>query len=180
MSPDIIAGDLDSIHPHVREDYEAAGSVVLQDKDENRHDLDKALDVVLSKDESPADVTVLVLGAFGGRFDHEVAALQVLYRHSATFGRLLLVGNETLAELLLPGEHEIVPNKDVEHGGHCGLLPIGVPVASITTTGLRWNLSAHSLSFGERGLVSSSNIIDDNVIRVHTSDPVVWTTEHWF
>jgi len=180
-SPDIIVGDLDSLHQHVRDDYEREGTMIVKDADQNRHDLDKALTAVATYSKIPVGaMTVLILGAFGGRFDHQVAALQALYCHTSTFHRLLLVGDETFAELLLPGSHEIHPNEECEFGGHCGLLPIGCPVTCITTTGLRWDLQGSSLAFGEGGLVSSSNIIDKKAISVVTSDPVVWTTEHWY
>ena len=52
--------------------------------------------------------------------------------------------------LLEPGTHRIVPNMLLE-GLTCGLLPIGGRVDSVTTTGLKWDLTSQALEFG--GLV---------------------------
>lgn len=41
---------------------------------------------------------------------------------------------------MLQGHHKIQVNTGLEEG-HCGLIPIGTPVDSVTTTGLTWNLS---------------------------------------
>ena len=64
--------------------------------------------------------------------------------------------------------------RDVE-GPHCGLIPVGGAVQRVTTTGLTWNLSGQRLAFGE--LVSSSNLLQDDVVSIETSDPVLWTVE---
>ena len=105
--PDIIVGDLDSLHQHVRSEYESNGTKIIEIADQNQHDLDKALQAVathggtLPDGINAGDMTVLVLGAFGGRFDHEMAAIQTLYRHTHRFDRLILVGDTALAELMV-------------------------------------------------------------------------------
>jgi len=81
---------------------------------------------------------ILVLGALGGRFDHEMGNINVLYRFSDT--KIVLLSDDC-SIFLLPKTHthEIHIEKSVE-GPHCGLIPIGGPSTSTTTTGLRWNL----------------------------------------
>jgi len=101
MVPDIIAGDLDSMHQHVRSYYESRGADVVEDANQDQHDLDKALEAVATHGSDISNGTVLVLGAFGGRFDHEMAAIQALYRHTHRFGRLVLIGDSAIAELLV-------------------------------------------------------------------------------
>ncbi|XP_059627665.1 uncharacterized protein LOC132270504 [Cornus florida] len=81
---------------------------------------------------------ILVLGALGGRFDHEAGNINVLYRFSAM--RILLLSNHCLIQLLpKTHNHEIHIQSSVE-GLHCGLVPIGMPSRSTTTSGLEWNL----------------------------------------
>lgn len=176
MVPDVITGDLDSLCTEVRTYYEQRGCHIIEDDNQNRHDLDKALHAVTAHDGFGPCCTVVVLGAFGGRFDHEIAAIQALYRHAATFDRLLLVGDHALAELLSPGSHELWPNTELE-GKACGLLPIGTIVQNIKTVGLRWDLNDCEIGFGKTGVVSTSNLMDKRRIQVTTSDPVIWTTE---
>lgn len=177
MIPDIITGDLDSLRPEVGKVYERLGCKIVRDADQNRHDLDKAIHAVLSR--CGCDVTLLVLGAFGGRFDHEMAAIQSLYRHTYRVRRMMLVGDKAMSELMLPGRHTVRPNRQFE-GSACGLLPIGGGVASITTDGLRWDLNGAPVAFGQQGFVSTSNLLDKSEIQINTTHPVVWCTKVLF
>ena len=86
-------------------------------------------------------MAVVVLGAFGGRFDQEMAAVHAVYQwqqlgqttsdidkdkdkdigiapkvlsDSPLFHRVVLVGGENVACLLGPGRHEILPVMGVE------------------------------------------------------------------
>jgi thiamine pyrophosphokinase len=118
--------------------------------------------------------TLIVVGAFGGRFDQEISSIHALYKWQSSVDRMVLVGGENVAILLSPGTHSIIPVKSVE-GPTCGLLPLGGKVHSITTSGLQWDLQGQSLEFG--GLVSSSNCIRDDAdeVLIETSDYVIWT-----
>ena len=81
---------------------------------------------------------ILVLGALGGRFDHEMGNINVL--HIFPNINIILLSNDCLI-FLLPKTHthEIHVERSIE-GPHCGLIPIGMPSTSTTTTGLQWNL----------------------------------------
>lgn len=84
---------------------------------------------------------ILVAGALGGRFDHEIGNINVLCRFSTT--RIILLSDDCLIHLLpRTHHHEIHVHSSVE-GPHCGLIPIGMPSASTTTTGLQWDLSKY-------------------------------------
>lgn len=85
---------------------------------------------------------VLVVGALGGRFDHEAANINALWTFSNSM-RIILLSEESTLSLLPTGYvHEIHVDKSFE-GPHCGLVPIGAPSLSTTTTGLHWNLGIH-------------------------------------
>jgi thiamine pyrophosphokinase len=85
---------------------------------------------------------VLVVGALGGRFDHEAANINVLCAFANSM-RITLLTEETSVTLLPTGYvHEIHVDKSFE-GPHCGLVPIGAPSLSTTSTGLHWNLGTY-------------------------------------
>ena len=199
--PDKIKGDLDSLRSDVREHYEKLGVDVERDRCQDTNDLDKCLQTILARskadtsmDEAADDqrkTNVYIYGAFGGRFDQEMASIQALYRWADAFSyRLVLYTDETCAFLLPAGEmNEIklanIGETDREHDGDnrsmgegvtCGLIPIGCRCDSVTTTGLKWNLDGDCpLEFG--GLVSTSNRIVDDTVTVKSSQPLVFTTE---
>lgn len=107
---------------------------------------------------------VVVISSGGGRFDQAVANLSALYRCAAPrhahrtphrtlhttaahphtrhpSKRLRFVLDHSLVFLLPAGRHTVHIDNRVE-GPLCGLLPLGAPVRSVSTRGLRWNVGA--------------------------------------
>ncbi|CAM9814219.1 unnamed protein product, partial [Hapterophycus canaliculatus] len=196
--PDVIVGDLDSLRPEVARYYEGLGCEIALRPDQDHCDFEKCLMEVESRlpsssrpvvgDEggdgseshgstaagsSPA--TVVGLGAFGGRFDHEMQAFSLLHTYTSRFDRFVLMGAGNVAFLLEPGlSHAVEPDLRFE-GPTVGLIPVGGPCRKITTEGLKWNLEGQGMEFGV--LVSSSNCVVEDVVRVVTDAPLVWTAE---
>nr|CAB3479340.1 unnamed protein product [Digitaria exilis] len=172
--PDVIKGDMDSIRPEVKEYYSNLGTdLVDESHDQDTTDLHKCISFITRDLPVPdkSNLCILVLGALGGRFDHEMGNINVLYRFANT--KIILLSDDC-SICLLPKthNHEIHIEKSVE-GPHCGLIPMGGPSTSTTTTGLRWNLDNTSMSYG--GLVSTSNIVDDDRVTVTSDSDLIWT-----
>ena len=181
--PDQIKGDLDSIKPSVSEFYKSHGVKVLLDEAQDSNDLDKCMQSVLELC-SPAGclaTNVLIIGAYGGRFDQEMAAIQALFKWDTYFHRIVLLGRPSISFLLSPGSHRIEPlEMEKQPGNYCGLIPLNGPCRRITTTGLGWDLNNHELAFGN--LISTSNFIkpDVDTVEIDTSDYVLWTSSFDF
>jgi len=172
--PDLIAGDLDSLRDDVAQFYAARGVPIARQPEQDRHDFEKCLTWLRQRQGDAAPrLSVVAMGAFGGRLDQQMANINMLYRYAGAFERLVLLGDESLAFLLPAGKHVIEPNPEVEEGT-CGLIPLGGRCTRVRTSGLRWNLSDAPLEFGS--LVSSSNKFVDARVTVETSSPLLWTT----
>jgi len=178
LLPTEITGDLDSLQPEVRAYYAARGVPITKRHDQDKHDLDKALQAVHGTGPGPAPHTVVVWGAFGTRFDHVMASINTLYHWADRFeGELLLLSATSLAVLVPAGRPTtIVPAPGLE-GPTCGLIPVGARADRVTTTGLTWNLDGAPLEFG--GLISTSNAVaaPGAPVGVDASGPLVWTSE---
>jgi len=186
--PDLIRGDLDSLRPSVRDFYSQKGVKIEKDPCQNTNDLDKCLEVVQKEwlNRVSNNFQVCVYGAFGGRFDQEMASIQALFKWKNAFqSKLFLYDHNTSAFLLsesvlneirlvFHGDGEI-PEGDIGDGPTCGLIPIGTRCDSVETKGLKWNLEASPLEFG--GLISSSNRVMDQVVTVRSSHPLIFTSE---
>lgn len=177
--PDLIHGDMDSIRPDVERFYEQQGSKITRDDDQDRHDLDKCLGLafdayVPSKNGKRCEADVFVLGAFGGRLDHEMANINMLFRWKNMFSRLVLMSSTSMAFLLDAGSHKIIPDFSIE-SRVCALIPVGV-VCKVTTKGLKWDVKEREMRFG--GLVSSSNEVADGVsqVLVYTDNPILYVS----
>ncbi|KAJ0512785.1 putative thiamine diphosphokinase [Helianthus annuus] len=114
---------------------------------------------------------ILVAGALGGRFDHEMGNVNTLCRFSTT--RIVLLSNDCLIQLLPSTRHHEIHVLSSVEGPHCGLIPIGTPSGSSTTTGLEWNLDNMEMRFG--GLVSTSNIVKGETVTVRSDSDLLWT-----
>lgn len=84
---------------------------------------------------------ILVAGALGGRFDHEMGNINVLCRFSSM--RIILLSDDCLIHLLPRTHHHEIHIQSSLVGPHCGLIPIGMPSGSTTTTGLEWDLGKY-------------------------------------
>uniref|UniRef100_A0A6N2MDE8 Thiamine pyrophosphokinase n=1 Tax=Salix viminalis TaxID=40686 RepID=A0A6N2MDE8_SALVM len=172
--PDIIKGDMDSVRTEVLDFYTNLGTKVADEShDQDTTDLHKC--VAYIRDFTPnldkSNLCILVAGALGGRFDHEAGNLNVLYHFSTM--RLILLSNDCLIYLLPSTHHHEIYIQSAVEGPHCGLIPIGMPSASTTTTGLQWDLNNTKMRFGD--LVSTSNLVQGEKVTVQSSSDLLWT-----
>lgn len=173
--PQFITGDFDSIKEDILTYYKDKGTKIVHTPDQDYTDFTKAIWYLIENcDDQVSAVVVMV--EFSGLLDQTIANINTLFQAAKiTEKPVILFAGDCLAFLLQPGKHSIDVNNGYE-GLKCGLLPIGSKCDSVTTHGLKWNLTSHALQFGE--LISTSNAFDGSgVVELETSHPLVWTME---
>ncbi|KAJ2834446.1 thiamine pyrophosphokinase [Coemansia sp. 'formosensis'] len=173
--PDVIVGDLDSLLESPRAYYAQKGTEIHHISDQDSTDFMKSLrylDTVRRAGKPTDDCIVVVLGGLGGRLDHILHTLKVMFNNHLK-RQMVVVSDENLAFVAPKGKNKILVNKHVD-GPTCGIMPL-VGEAVLTTEGLRWNLDHYPSTF--EGLMSTSNIIDDPEVHIDSSMPVAWTSE---
>ena len=177
--PDGVIGDLDSITPRARALFAspsgpfASTEVVDLHHDQDSTDMDKCFKWIARRAAHEGRrYCVFVLGAFGGRFDHEMANLNVvvrLFEQADSAIDAFLVGGSpcTVATILRPGLSRIilhsrtlgvgvgVGSSEGWAGVGCALMPVLGGACVVTTRGLRWDMTNQEMRFG--ALVSTSN-----------------------
>src|SRR5438270_8208810 len=145
--PTAILGDMDSLPPDLLATWRAGGGETLvfpPEKDET--DLELALAYVLQRGAR----RIAVLGALGGRVDHELANLLLL-------AAPLLDG---IAAAVLDRHTRVVAVRDeIELAGRTGdllsLLPVTAAATGIVTEGLAYRLNGETLLLGPARGVSN-------------------------
>ena len=162
----------------VKKFYDERGTEVINlDFDQDSTDMEKCIrhieDLInventLGKNARP---TIIVIGALGGRLDHELASLSLLHKYDKM--HIVIANDACMTFLLCRGMHRIYVDHSCQ-GPSCGLIPLAGP-AIVTTSGLRWNLKDTELKIGH--LVSTSNELVEECIKIHTDQPLLWTCE---
>jgi thiamine pyrophosphokinase len=159
LNVDVLVGDLDSASPESVRAAEAAGvRIERHPAAKDATDLELALDYALA---AGATRVTVVSGGGGERLDHHLAELVLLA--SQRFAPLRIdarIGNARAVA--------IHAGDDVSLSGAPGaaltLLALGGPARGVTTTGVRWPLTAETLEPGStRGV---SNEIVSSPVRV--------------
>ncbi|KAI0701204.1 thiamine pyrophosphokinase Thi80 [Cytidiella melzeri] len=175
--PDLIKGDLDSLRLDVKDIYLSQGVAIVQDHDQYSTDLMKCVCALAEKEQNEdTKYDIIILGGLSGRLDQTIHTLSYLHKLRKVRERVFVATDENVAWLLDTGEHRIIINHRYL-GQTCGLLPVGIDTAVLTTQGLKWNLTDTESSFD--GMVSTSNHLlpEEPTVYIKTSKPIVWTVE---
>jgi thiamine pyrophosphokinase len=137
LIPDAVVGDMDSLPLRLPRAWRGVPRVV--DRDEDRGDLDKSLDLARRLRAREVEVAC----ALGGDLGHELVNLAVLERRGKEFAFSL---PDAGARLLGPGRHAL----SLKRGARFTVL--AAPHARVSLTGARYPLKNESLSRSSRGL----------------------------
>ncbi|KWU46815.1 putative KEX1 protein [Rhodotorula sp. JG-1b] len=196
--PDLVLGDLDSLRQDVRAYYEQKGVTVEQDPDEYSTDLGKNVARLTAIEtgsippphnpkSAPRTIPtgrqqfqIVLIGGLSGRLDQTIHTLHAmtLLAEKEQRDRVWAIGKESAALLLTEGSHQLHVDLAL-FGKTCGILPVGVSEAHVTTKGLEWNLGPNDYMYPTSlsSAVSTSNHLIQEDIKIETDVPVVWTME---
>lgn len=151
VKPDFIIGDLDSVTEATLNKFKDVE--VRRIREQNSTDLEKALSYAVSKQYDD----ILVLGATGGRIDHEVGNLSALAKFSRKVKIKFVDEYGELLPIIREQEFNLRP------GTTLSLIPLSL-CEGIVTSGLKWNLKNESLRLGFRE--STSNVVVSSPIKI--------------
>ena len=137
LTPQVIIGDMDSIHEEDRQKIEAQGVEVRQyPRDKNETDLELALQYAL--EQKPA--SIVIVGALGKRLDQALGNIAMLSSLSLALQDIRL--DDGLEEAwFCRGKAHI----EGRVGDIVSLIPWGGAVEGVSTEGLKWPLRSERL-----------------------------------
>lgn len=140
--PHVLVGDFDSLPPVYRASLVAKGVKLLAyPREKDWTDLEIGLDYLRTKDYGE----IWVFGALGGRLDHTLANLALLYKGRQLGKELVLIGDGQAVTLLTAEEKiRIFPFPR----GHFSLLPYPVTATGVRIRNAKYPLDQATLELG--------------------------------
>lgn len=151
ITPDVIVGDLDSIHAETLVKFRKVPT--FEDRDDQTTDLEKA---ILWAIKAKSD-HMTVVGATGKRVDHSVGNLGVLAKY---YPDAIIRFVDDLGEISYIGRDLTF---DAKKGDVISLIPLS-RCEGIVTKGLRYSLEGETLEIGVRE--GTSNVVDYSPVSI--------------
>lgn len=137
-------GDFDSV---TSDEYEEIRSQVQKmdafQAEKNETDTELAIERALLYHPT----TVILTGVTGGRLDHMLSALQLLYRVQKAYREIVfkICNDRNELMILLPGEHRILPHKQLQY---VSFFSFHEPVSALTLRGFKYDTVQERLESG--------------------------------
>lgn len=149
--PDLAIGDFDSISDHQNEVVKS--SSITYDKFPSEKD-ETDLELAISKAIKKKPDKILLFGVTGGRMDHGMVNIQLLYKLIEENIRGIIIDKSNWIEMYKPGTYRI------EEGIYTNIsfLPFSKQVIGITLEGFYYNLSNRDISWGSTLCISNKLI----------------------
>jgi thiamine pyrophosphokinase len=152
--PQLLLGDFDSLPLSYQDDLKAKGVQILSYQPEKDW-----TDLELAFNQLTAEKcrTAQVFGALGGRLDHTLANIALLYKMKLSGTELVLIGEEQAVTLLTDQEKiRIFPFA----GGHFSLLPYPFAAQGVSIRGAKYPLEEATLELGSTRGVHNEFLAD--------------------
>ena len=172
LVPDYIVGDFDTVDPTVLERFQNIPHIVWEkhrpEKNETDTELARSRALTLGCDR------LVFLGATGGRLDHMLGNLHVLYACLQSGVEAWIVDEQNKLYLLDEGKTFY---REQLWGKYVSFLPYTEQVAAITLCGFRYPLNRKDIRRGEEAGLCISNELSEDTATVTFEDGVLICVE---
>ncbi|MBU8790137.1 thiamine diphosphokinase [Oceanobacillus caeni] len=145
-------GDFDSVNEEEKLKIKA-NAIAYEEYPAKKDETDLELAIQKAFDENPS--TIYLFGFTGGRLDHELINIQLLYRIRKKGIRAMLIDYLNEMELTFPGEHSI--KKDLRYR-YISFIPFSQEVEGLTLTNFYYPLQNKTIHWGSTLCISNELI----------------------
>ena len=159
LEPDMIVGDFDTVKPEVLAYYRRMEHIVWDTHQPEKDETDTEL--ALLKAQATGCTEVVVLGATGGRMDHMLGNIHLLFPclQKGTYAEIVDPQNRLY---LIDGEH--IFRKDAVWGKYISFLPLTQEVKGITLKGFKYPLTDRDIFIGTSLCISNELVGEEGAI----------------
>jgi thiamine pyrophosphokinase len=157
LKPNVIVGDFDSLSENEISELETRGANLLRHpRNKNETDLELALALTQTLfDVTNDEMEIVILGALGGRIDHEIANILLLAMPKMKGCNVVIAHEKSQIRLIDARNKEAMLTLRGRQGDTVSLIPFGGDAHGIRTQGLEYPLNDESLFFGPARGVSN-------------------------
>ena len=141
--PQYILGDFDSISPEVINWYRSRKEIPIREYKPEKDATDTRMGMELAM-ELGSD-RIFLFGATGGRLDHTVANLQLLYHYNKYFSSLTMLDGMNRC-FILDSEKDGAISIPREEGSYLSVFSLSERSHGVTIEGAKYEISDHTLS----------------------------------
>lgn len=170
LVPDVIVGDFDSVDPSVLAFYRKTEHIVWEVHQPEKDDTDTEL--ALKRAMAMGVGEIVILGATGGRLDHMIGNIQLLYPCLQTGIRASIVDPQNRLYLI---DGETLFRRDAVWGKYISFLPLTQEVRGINLKGFKYPLTNKDIRIGTSLCISNELIEEEG--RITVSDGVLIAVE---
>lgn len=164
LIPQEIVGDFDTVSQEILAYYQGIDGILWQTHKPEKDATDTELALVAAE-EAGCD-KVIILGATGGRLDHELSNIQLLNLYRDSHMKVEILDEKNRITLISSSsETTKVFQKNKQYGMYLSFVPLSETVFGITLCGFKYPLTKRDITIGSSLCISNELVEDEGLLQ---------------
>lgn len=172
LIPDVVVGDFDTVRPQLLEQYRKRAGIAWEQHKPEKDETDTELALNTAMELGCEAITIL--GATGGRMDHAIGNIHLLYACLLKGVRAWIVDEKNRISIL-NGRAEF--HADAVWGKYISFLPLTERVRGITLEGFKYPLFQKDITIGT-SLCISNELAEESGVITFTEGVLICVESH--
>ena len=161
ISPNAVVGDLDTVDKKVLEEYQNQPGIEFEIHKPEKDETDTELALLTAARQGCEAVDIL--GALGGRMDHAIGNIQLMYQFFCQGMEVNIY--DARNRLYLLGEHKVFHREEV-YGKYISFLPMTETVEGLTLRGFKYPLQRRTIGLGTSLCISNELKREEGILEL--------------
>lgn len=161
ISPNAVVGDLDTVDKKVLEEYQNQPDIEFEIHKPEKDETDTELALLTAARQGCEAVDIL--GALGGRMDHAIGNIQLMYQFFCQGMEVNIYDARNLLYLL--GGHKVFHREEV-YGKYISFLPMTETVEGLTLRGFKYPLQRRTIGLGTSLCISNELKREEGILEL--------------
>ena len=161
ISPNAVVGDLDTVDKKVLEEYQNQPGIEFEIHKPEKDETDTELALLTAARQGCEAVDIL--GALGGRMDHAIGNIQLMYQFFCQGMEVKIY--DARNRLYLLGGHKVFHREEV-YGKYISFLPMTETVEGLTLRGFKYPLQRRTIGLGTSLCISNELKREEGILEL--------------